>query len=268
MGLIMRRFQVALLDAVATIGFASVALAADMPVKAPVYKAAPAPMFNWSGFYVGGNVGGHWGSDSDPAVFGVNDWFGGGADTSAAANAWPHTLKPSGFAGGGQVGYNWQISNFVFGAEADIFGLTGTSSRNVTFPLNGGTGASFVGDSASVKWMATLRARGGLAFDRVLLYVTGGAAFSNWSINHTYSDTVGATPTNVTNSTTRTGWTVGAGLEYALTNNWTLRGEYLYADFGTFNNSLTMNAPPSGFTVLHPDRLTENIGRAAINYKF
>ena len=116
-------------------------------------------------------------------------------------------------------------------------------------------------------------ARAGWAFDRVLLYATGGVAFSHWSLNHTYSDTVDAVPVNITTSTTRTGWTVGGGLEYALTNNWTVRGEYLYADFGTFNNyltqlSLAFVAGGSGFTVLHPEKLRENIARAGLNYKF
>jgi outer membrane immunogenic protein len=248
---------------------AAPALAADLPArtytKAPV--VVPPAVYSWTGFYVGASVGGHAGHGSDPAVFGFNTWFGP-PDNTTAANAWPNTLKPSGFAGGGQVGYNWQVSNFVFGAEADIVGLTGTASRNIAFPINFGSQSSFVGDSAKDNWMATLRARGGLAFDRLLLYVTGGAAFSNWSIGHSYSDQAGATPTNVSTSTTRSGWTVGGGLEYAITNNWTVRGQYLYANFGTFNNTLTMTSGVIGFSVVHPEKLTENLGLVAINYKF
>lgn len=242
------------------------ALAADMAVKAPP-PPPPAPVYSWSGFYVGGSLGGHGGNDSDPALLINGGWFGF-ADLPLAAAGLPNTLKPSGFAGGGQIGYNWQAQNLVFGVEAGIFGLAGTSSRNAAIPLTNQE-MSFVGDSASDKWIATLRARVGLAFDRVLLYVAGGAAFSNWSISHSYFDTVGAIPTTVSSSPTRSGWTVGGGLEYGLTNNWTLRGEYLYADFGTFNNSLTMFlAPGFGFTILRPEKLTENIGLLGLNYKF
>jgi outer membrane immunogenic protein len=261
----MRRFRCAALAAVAVVGLASVACAADMPVKAAP-MVAPVAAYNWTGFYVGVNAGGHWGRVSDPAVFTDNTWFGA-PDNAHAAAAWPNTLSPSGFVGGGQIGYNWQVSNFVFGAEADIVGLTGSASRNLVFVINGNPGSN-VGDSAKDNWMATVRARVGYAFDRALLYATGGVAFANWSFNHTYSDNAAAIPTNVTNSTTRTGWTIGGGLEYAITNNWTVRGEYLYADFGTYNNFLAMHTGGIGFTVLHPEKLNENIARIGVNYKF
>jgi outer membrane immunogenic protein len=260
-----RRLSAVLIGGIAAAALAQLASAADLPRKAPAALPPPVPVFSWTGFYVGVNAGGHWGRVSDPAVFTDNTWFGGG-DAANAAAAWPNTLKPSGFAGGGQVGYNWQVSNFVVGAEADIIGLAGSASRNLVFFINGNPGAN-VGDSAQDKWMATVRARVGYAFDRALLYATGGVAFANWSFNHTYSDNAGAIPTNVTSTTTRTGWTIGGGLEYALTNNWIVRGEYLYADFGTYNNSLAMQ-PGIGFTVLHPEKLTENIARIGVNYKF
>jgi len=266
------RISISLIAAISVAVFAQTASAADMPVKARPPVVAPAPAYSWTGCYVGVNAGGHWGNVSDPAVITNNTWFLGAGDLARAAAAFPNTLDPSGFAGGGQLGCNWQISNFVIGAEADIAGLTGSASRNTSFPVAGG-GASVVSDSAKDEWMSTVRARAGWAFDRVLLYATGGVAFAHWSFNHTYSatfDPSGAV-TNITTSTTRTGWTVGGGLEYALTNNWTVRGEYLYADFGTVNNYLTHISPAFGnntFTVLHPERLTENIARVGLNYKF
>jgi outer membrane immunogenic protein len=257
-----------LLGAVALVAAGAVpALAADLPARTYTKAAvAVSPVYNWSGFYVGGSVGGHVGNDSDPAGLLNNSWFGY-ADAPLVSAAFRNTLRPSGFAGGGQVGYNWQAQSFVYGVEAGIFGLGGTSSRNSAIPLTNQE-TSTVGDSANDKGIATFRARAGLAFDRVLLYVVGGAAFSNWSLNHSYSDTVGAIPTTVTSSPTRAGWTVGAGLEYGLTNNWTLRGEYLFANFGTFNNSLTMFTGGIGFTIQYPEKLTENIGLLGLNYKF
>ena len=269
----MHRFFAALISAVPAILLSQMASAADMPVKARPKVVAPAPVYSWTGCYVGVNAGGHWGSVNDPAVITNNTWFtgGGGTDLASAAAAFPNTLNPSGFAGGGQFGCNWQMSNFVIGAEGDITGLTGSASRNTSFLVAGG-GNNFVTDSAKDEWMSTVRARAGWAFDRVLVYATGGVAFAHWSFNHAYSNTFDpGFATNVTTSTTRTGWTVGGGLEYALTNNWTVRGEYLYADFGTFNNYLTHFSPTfggTGFTVLHPEKLRENIARAGLNYKF
>jgi outer membrane immunogenic protein len=253
--------------ALIAIGAAS-ALAADLPVRTYTKSAvAVSPVYNWSGLYVGGSVGGHVGNDSDPAALLNNSWFGS-ADAAIVSPAFPNTRKPSGFAGGGQVGYNWQAQSFVYGVEAGIFGLSGTSSRNLAIPLTNQQ-VSTVGDSANDRGIATLRARAGLAFDRVLMYAAGGAAFSNWSLSHSYSDTVGAIPTTVTSSPTRAGWTVGAGLEYGVTNNWTLRGEYLYANFGTSNNSLAMFVGGiGGFTIQYPEKLTENIGLLGLNYKF
>jgi len=270
------RVSIPLIATISAVAFAQMASAANLPVKARPKAVAPAPAFSWTGCYVGVNAGGHWGQVSDPAVITNNTWFlgGGGTDLANAAAAFPNTLNPSGFAGGGQLGCNWQMSNFVIGAEGDIVGLTGNASRSTSFPVAGG-GNNFVSDSAKDEWMSTLRARAGWAFDRVLLYATGGVAFAHWSFNHAYSNTFdpSGAAANISTSTTRTGWTVGGGLEYALTNNWTVRGEYLYADFGTFNNYLThlsfaFVAGGSGFTVLHPERLRENIARAGLNYKF
>jgi outer membrane immunogenic protein len=262
---LMKNVAITIVAVAALIG--TPALAADMAIKAQ--PPAPAPVYSWTEWYVGVNAGGHWGNVSDPAVFTQNTWFGG-VDAANAAAAWPNTLKPSGFAGGGQLGYNWQApnSNFLLGFEADIDGLTGKASRNVVFSINGGPGGSNVGDSARDNWIATVRGRAGFIFNQALLYATGGAAFSNWSMNHTYSDNAGAVPTNITNSSTRSGWTIGGGLEYAFLNNWTARAEYLYADFGTFNNSLSMQNFGIGFTVLHPEKLTENILRVGLNYQF
>jgi outer membrane immunogenic protein len=234
----------------------------------PIYNQSG--FYNWNGFYVGLNGGGRWSSDSDPAAITSNTfWI---ANNVAIMNAAvPSTLNTYGFAGGGQAGYNLLISSFVVGVEADIMGLTGKATRTQTVPwFNPAQHATLV-DSASDRWMATLRARAGYAFDRVLFYVTGGAAASSRSIVHSYSDNFGAgTPLTTDQvSQTRYGWTVGGGIEYAMWNNWAVRAEYLYADLGTINSALSFqNTPGKGATFAHMDTLTESVARAPISYKF
>jgi outer membrane immunogenic protein len=120
--------------------------------------------------------------------------------------------------------------------------------------------------------MATARARAGVAVDRALIYATGGAAWSNWSTNHSITNFDPSHVSGADNSTfTRTGWTAGAGLEYAFTNNWLARVEYLYADFGTANSTMVAipAAVPGFFTnFAEPEKLTEQVVRAGISYKF
>jgi outer membrane immunogenic protein len=262
------------LSAIATVALSATAFAADLPAqtytKAPV--VVPPPAFSWTGFYVGVNAGGHWSRDSDPAAITANNYYIP-ANVAIMNAALPTTMNRSGFGGGGQIGYNWQLSNFVVGVEADIMGLSGTASRAVVVPWNVPTEQATLNDSAQDKWMATFRARAGWAFDRFLVFGTGGAAVANWSISHSYSDNFLVPPTPLTTTavnTNRTGWTAGGGVEYAVTDNWTVRAEYLYADFGTVNSNLTFVNPPlgTGATFGHADHLTEQVARAAVSYKF
>ena len=262
----MKKFLIA---AAGLVALTAPSLAADMAPAPRAYTKAPPPVvavYNWTGFYVGGSVGGHQTRDRDPAVFGENGYFGG-PDAGNAAAAWPFSGNGSGFAGGVQAGYNWQFTNIVLGVEADIMGLTGSVSRNTTFSENGGVDTAFVNDQVRNNWMSTIRGRAGVAVDRALFYVTGGAAFANFSISHSFSDTAGPSTGSISGNTTRTGWTAGGGIEYALNANWTLRGEYLYADFGTVNNTL-LDSAFGTFTVLHADHLTENVGRIGVNYRW
>lgn len=189
---------------------ADLARAPAAPVKAPLVSA---PVFSWTGFYIGGNVGYAWGSGTD-AIDGVD---------------------PKGWLAGGQIGYNYQFQNNVLvGLEADIQGGD----------VNGGT----FGFDSKLDYLGTVRARLGYAFDRVLPYVTGGLAYGRNTI----------TDFGIDSSNTHVGWTAGAGIEYALTNNWTARAEYLYTDLGskTYDNIGT----DAGFT--------SSTARLGINYKF
>jgi outer membrane immunogenic protein len=207
----MRRVMLAMGLAGATM-FGGTAMAAD--VGRPVYKAPPAgalPVtYDWTGFYVGGHVGYGW------ADKGWRDAFGFGTISHNA----------DGFLGGGQAGFNYQVGQFVFGAEGDFTwtGIDGGTSR--TFGLAAPVTANF---NAEVDWTATLTARAGIAFDRVLVYAKGGAAWAHDRYNTNFY----AFPGTVERSDTRLGWTAGAGVEYAFAPNWSTKLEYNYMDFGT-----------------------------------
>jgi outer membrane immunogenic protein len=250
------------------------AQAADLAVRP--YTKAPAPVidpaYNWTGFYVGVNVGGHRSGDSDPAFDSFDNNFLPPA-VAAFNGVLPHSLSPSGIAGGVQAGYNWQVSNFLLGVEADFDGLSGSRTRTFSgelLPLGFGNTFQF-SDTASDRWMSTVRARVGvLATDRFLIFATGGVAFASWNLSHSFigGPNLFVPPASTASETVRTGWTAGGGIEYALTRNWFVRGEYLYANFGTTTNVLNAPSPPFTTQFTHPETLSENLARVAFSYKF
>jgi outer membrane immunogenic protein len=227
-----------LLASVGAIAIAGSAFAADLgPPPTP-----PPPVFTWGGLYIGGQVGYAWGSD--PIV--VATVFG-------PPNAFFND-KPNGVIGGAHLGFNLQIAQWVAGIEGTV---DGTSLH--------GTRVSATGVTMTTREdvQGSIRARIGIALDRVLIYGTGGAAFTNMTNGYAlgFPFLGGETDTK-----TRTGWTVGGGLEYALTNNWSIRGEYRYSDFG---RSTDYPFPfLTGGTVLFTHHLTENQVQFGFSYKF
>jgi outer membrane immunogenic protein len=265
--------------------------AADVPLKA---RPMVAPAFSWTGFYVGANVGGAWtpgtgGSEFAPlfppfivlppavviptVIPGQLDVLGGGGGRS-------------GVIGGGQIGYNWQVQQFVLGVEADIVGSglkgsTASATRTIGAPIFAAPVSQTVTvDFGHIEWMASFRGRLGFAADRALFYVTGGAAVAE----------IGGSTTTLVNSpgisippggtftlpnggsTTRWGYTVGAGLEWAFNQNWSLAGEYRYTDFGnrasTFDIPSGLPAFPVFFTGTSSSRLTVDQATVRLNYRF
>jgi len=270
----MRHLVVASLTAAGlSVGLTAAASAADVGRPAPVYTKAPVPVpFSWTGFYIGANAGGHWSKDDHSAFVSENNNFTAASVAHLNADA-PVSLSPTGFAGGVHAGYNWQWSSLVLGVEGDFDGLTGSKTRTLSDPFLGAANPTVFVDSAQDRWMATARARAGFAVDRALFYATGGAAWSNWSISHSFSLPAPPSINGTDNSTfTRTGWTAGGGFEYAFTNNWLARVEYLYADFGAVDGTLATKLvfPPFVFVTnfAERDRLTEQVVRAGISYKF
>lgn len=225
------------------------AFAADLPraVAPPAYRAPVAvPVFSWTGCYIGGNAGGHFGRDEV-----TTSATAGGTTTALSDN------DRSGFIGGGQIGCNMQSGMFVGGIEGDIQWLSGNTTVTSTTAVPGSTLSSELRGS----WLGTVRGRAGVAFDRVWLYGTGGVAFGNVRTIDTI--TTGLFSTAVTTDSTRTGWTAGAGIEFALSFNWTAKAEYLYVDLGDF----TSGALTAGGRVVNHS-YTTHIGRVGLNYKF
>jgi outer membrane immunogenic protein len=263
----MRRYFGWALASIVSVGFAGLggASAADMAVKARPIAVDPA--YNWSGWYVGLNAGGAWTrSEVDYTQTGLF------TATPAADQAFAHAIgSPStnktGFTGGAQAGYNWQSGVGVFGIETDINYLH--TSANVfatgTLPVAGAVVSSTT--SVSTDWLYTLRGRAGIASGRALFYVTGGLAVGNERFSQFFLHTATGSFEAGSVSSTKAGWTVGAGAEYAFTNNWSVKAEYLYVDLGSVSFASTNNAFP-GFTASNSARLTENIGRVGVNYKW
>jgi outer membrane immunogenic protein len=266
--------------ALGTILSVSTASAADMPLKAP---SPPVATTTWTGWYGGLNIGGAWDA-STSAGFALGP--PGFATALAPTNTFPNSLSPDprGVIGGGQIGYNWQMAQWLVGLEADVqaSGYRGTAS---VFPQST-TGFNFnTTVSQSISWFGTLRPRAGLLVTpNLLFYGTGGLAFGEAKVSfstqslNTTCFLVGVTCIAGSSSATRAGWAAGAGLEYMFSSHWTARIEYLYVDLGSQSDTEFEGFAPTiavcmvqrGGNCSNTATATfrENIGRFAINYKF
>src|SRR5919202_4375186 len=225
-------------------------LAAALPASAADLRAVPAPapviapvvpVFSWTGWYIGGNVGGKWGKYSGSVTAAPVAGFpatGGGDFFDFNTN---HDGHDGAVLGGGQLGFNWQTGIWVFGVEGDIDATD--VKRDVVLGFAPGGGVFTTGDVFRFKneWQASVRGRGGFAFDRFLVYATGGVAWAGVKAEAIYGPgtVLGvATPGGFfSDRQTLPGATVGGGVEFALTNSVSLGVEYRYSDFGheTFN---------------------------------
>jgi outer membrane immunogenic protein len=220
------------------------ALAADMTVKAPL---SPAP-YSWTGFYVGGSLG------AAVAMGKVTDLSGSLYDPGSIGND-----VSLGAIVGANIGYNFQSGNLVYGVEADI----SYNTARADVGIYNVTPDDHLRSTSNA--LSTVRARVGYSFDKALLFVTGGLALSNLNVSATGN--FGPTDFGTAGvSGWQTGWIVGAGLEYAITRNWTVRVEGDYVDFGSRTAWTTSSATltPMGFQ-FHDQEL---IARTGVNYKF
>jgi outer membrane immunogenic protein len=246
----MRRYLLAGLGAIA-FGLTAPASAADLPVR----PAAVAPVFSWTGFYIGGNAGYSWGETDFVYLQPI------------FSNTFVGTLKPDGFIGGGQIGFNWQTGIFVLGVEADFAWRSGATDT-VTFGF--ANGIDFVDFHAEQKWVATGRGRVGVGFENWLLYVTGGVAWADFNHSYTERRVVGTRPLrHVSGSEDKFGWTVGAGVEWGF-GNWSLGVEYLYIDFE--DHTVSVGTDVIGGVLFPPSSTTfediQHVVRGKLNWRF
>jgi outer membrane immunogenic protein len=259
-----------LLAATALVGFAAIgsASAADLALKAP-----PAPAwYDWTGAYAGLNVGGSWGRSAT-------------SYTVPGLPPYSSSQRMDGVVGGGQIGYNLQFNkNWLVGLEADIQGTgqrgTATLPTVVFTPPPGALALPDTTSTATLAqklpWFGTVRARLGIEpTDHWLLYVTGGLAYGEVKSTGTVMTSVafpggpvlGAAAATASTNTTRTGWTVGGGVEGVISGPWTAKIEYLYMDLGTFNNAF-LGIGPSYPSIAASSHVTDNILRVGLNYHF
>ncbi len=235
---------------------------------------------SFSGFYVGGNAGGAFGRaqvDTSPA-FSLTGYFNS-TSTPAITSASNQLIKPNGLTAGGGAGFNHQWDNFVFGLEADFgtMNLSGTTTATAPYPCCPGTGFT-VTQTAKTNWLFTVRPRVGFVFGRVMVYETVGAAFTSVKYTGLFTDTFASAHENASLQETRPGWVLGGGAEGRISHRWSVKGEYLYAGFGTAtvpSANLTLPnpppAPPTAFpsTVFtHSVDLRAHLVRAGVNYRF
>ena len=240
-----------LAGAAALLGTAVSAQAADMAVKAPYLKAPVAMVYDWTGFYIGVNAGVGIGRDYTRLAI------------PAGLSFEATYLNPQGGLGGGQIGYNYQVQNslfgaLVFGVEADI---QGTGMRDTFSCLIGCLPAQNNNFNQKLDWFGTVRGRVGIATGPVLTYVTAGWAYG--SVKTTLTETIGTTAAFVSNQN-RGGWVWGSGVEASLGGNWTGKIEYLWVNLGDRLDLFNMN----GFDQAMSTDIREQIFRVGLNYRF
>jgi outer membrane immunogenic protein len=266
------------------------AQAADMPLKAPPMVAVP---FSWAGPYVGVNVGAVRGNANYDAIC-------PGAVTAACPVLLPPSIqiipgiglfivpgafaglpggsaKNTAFMGGFQAGYNWQVNQIVLGVEGDIDGthIHASLTRTVPPPAPGWPVAVNATSTDTINWIASARARAGVVVsERGLLYLTGGAAFTNAKVNTSFGETFGPfvvppffpPPAGASSSHGLVGWTLGGGVEWAFSKAWSLAAEYRHNDFGGQNYLLGTDVV--GTPVFDKVKFTTDQVTLRLNWRF
>jgi outer membrane immunogenic protein len=256
--------------AVAASVFAGTGLASAADLESVPYNKTPAyivPVYNWSGAYVGVNVGYGWGRSADVSVLGAPAVF---TDTVSS--------RMNGILGGAQIGYNLQMQNWLVGLEGDFQGTGQSGSHSFTCPagvcsstLIPGLGllanpAVSATQTQHLDFFGTVRGRIGLVVvPTVLLYATGGLAYGQVDTDSTIAG-------STRSQNYQLGWAAGGGIEGAIGGGWTARLEYLYLDLGKVSGTFTSSlSDPTGTTALvsgFNSRVTDNIVRVGVNYRF
>lgn len=275
----MKQLTCLTITASASLALALTALAGPEPLPSgkEMKQVAPAPPpecdYTWTGFYIGANAGYGWGNgdtDFDPLP-----------DPASFGDLAPQSLSPdpSGFIGGGQIGYNWQWNKWlVLGIETDFQGsdIEGSERRTGFLDFDGDIANdnpdTFLEAHERMQWFGSTRGRIGISpWCRLLIYATGGVAYGNVDYSASTNFDNGTTyPVKFTE--TNVGWTVGGGIEYGIGHHWTVKAEYLYYDLGSTDrtqNQLFLGVPQGPpFFVHYNFETTGNIVRGGLNFKF
>lgn len=254
----MRHLLSVIVAAASTIALGQVAKAADLPVKAPAQPVV-APYYNWTGLHVGGHIGWGW-ANEDQTLVAFSPPGGQGLPIGSTLGT-----DRDGFLGGVQIGYNWQIQNWVLGIEGDWSWTSNDANLAVSSPIFAGT---TITTHADTNWYATLTGRLGYAWDRSLLYLKGGAAWTKVSyVSASVIPGLGTFPSNEV-SDTLTGWTVGVGWEQAIWDAWSLKAEYNYLNFGTRTYNFTQNILGTVGTATVDIDSNAHVVKVGFNYRF
>jgi outer membrane immunogenic protein len=271
---------------------AGAAIAVSLGLNAPA-RAENAPM--WTGFYIGGNLGVTWGHSNittavdcsnpgaiGPPVVGYICGTGGvgAANAAALAASGSGKISDTAFTGGIQGGYNYKWNkDYVIGIEADFeyFNLNGSQTGGGTYPVAGPFGGVLgtpysITTSFDTDWLVTLRGRlGWLYRPDLLFYFTGGVAFTRLEVAFNYSDGNGVASSGSA-AATKTGWTIGGGVQWAYDDHWRFRAEYLYVDFGsvTASGSIGLFSTGTAYSnaISTSGDLTAHIARVGVDYRF
>jgi outer membrane immunogenic protein len=269
--------------ALALLTVSGAAQAADMPVKAqPLPVAAP----SWTGWYVGLNGGGAWGT-TDPTVTNLGpDSFFAVANVPPVLAAGSQSFNSSGGVVGGQFGYLAQTGRAVWGLEAGFDWMNLRGSRSTPFAAYATNAFGYTwNESSKSDFLFTLTGRVGPDLGGWYPYITGGLAVASIKYSATYTDTFypannAATASGGTNAfnQTRAGYAVGGGAEWRVAPHWLVRGEYLFMDFGSISGTgliacsggvtVCAGAGTARTTFSYSERFRENLGRVAVSYQF
>lgn len=232
---------------------------------------------SWTGFYVGGFGGytnGRANAKTSTTYVSPGGYF---TDTAVPAinSAGNRNLNSNGFNGGATAGYNYQKDKFFIGAEVD-FGsqrLSKNATSTVAYPCCAPGGSFTVSQTVKSDWMMTVRPRTGVALNKALVYATGGLAMANIKYDGRFTDTFGPALETGSIKKMKIGWTAGAGMEFKVSNNWSVKGEYLYSQFGSTSITVSgFQTSPTGSrgvnTFTHSTDLKSHSLRFGVNYRF
>ncbi|RAI43964.1 outer membrane protein [Rhodoplanes roseus] len=238
-----------LLASVAFVALAGSASAADMALKAPPMPA-PVPAFSWTGCYIGAHAGAASmsGSYTDPTSYYYYYGYGGSDNRGVGAIA------------GGQLGCNYQVGMLVLGVEGEGYWSGVKQTHEISY------GFDSYSTEIKNKYGFDVAARFGIAFDRALVYGKAGWTWGRFDVS---SGNTLSTPYTVSGDATLDGLLLGVGLEYALTNNWTFKGEYNYLNYGTGTVDLTICSPGVCFGGYRTSASADmHVVKLGVNYKF